>query len=459
MSQAQPKSWSVVKFGGTSVSSVDRWQVIAGLLAAPEAAGLHTALVCSAVAGVTDQLDRFIKADSPAVRSQIARQLLETHRHLAAAMEVTAQDELGHLARELDSSLAGELDFSDQARLMALGEWISSKLGCLYLQSQGLDAVWQDAQTALHCNPDDHPQRAWLEAECLATADQVLQRRWAASRIVVTQGFVGSNDTGQTVLLGRGGSDTSAVCLGAVLAAARVEIYTDVDGVFSADPYQVPEARLLHHLEYEEALEMAGAGAMVIHPRAIRAAQRAGIIVSVRRAKAKPGPGTEIGAPLVDSGFSFKAVTCRKGMAAILLENQDIRRSIGFLAWVFDVFTSHGISIDQVATSETTTTVLLDRQLNRLGSDELETLLGRLRERCQVTPFDSCACVCVVGHGVSQVLGSLGPALQILEQSPLYLASLSANDLAYSMVVPDQYADQLTAALHQVVVPAMALSK
>jgi diaminopimelate decarboxylase/aspartate kinase len=319
-----------------------------------------------------------------------------------------------------------------------MGEWFSTRLGACFLQQQGLEAAWVDAREALEISPEPElsPARQWLSAGCDARADRALNATWSeAGGLLVTQGFVARSPDGRTALLGRGGSDTSAALLAGRLEAERLEIWTDVPGLFSADPRLCPDARLLVGVDYAEALEMAASGAGVIHPRSIRAAAETGTPIVIADMHRPDIPGTRIGAAVV-AGEGVKAVTCQEGMAVMLLQNLDARRQVGFLASVFEVFRRHGVSIDLVATSETTTTVALNTAANHLDAGGLDALESDLRQHCTVDRFDDCVCVNLVGRRARTALSKLAEVMRFFDDHPLLMASQSANDLCLSLLVP-----------------------
>src|SRR5690606_33792927 len=138
--------------------------------------------------------------------------------------------------------------------------------------------------------------------------------------VFITQGFIARNEGGETVLLGRGGSDTSAGCFGARLKAERVEIWTDVPGMFSANPRMVPDARLLARLGYEEAQEIATTGAKVLHPRALGPLRRAGVPLLIKDTNRPQLAGTEIRPAPVDAAPCVKAISMRKGVTLVSME-------------------------------------------------------------------------------------------------------------------------------------------
>jgi diaminopimelate decarboxylase/aspartate kinase len=478
-------TWVVLKFGGTSVSSRPQWDVIAGLARARLEAGHRVLVVCSAVAGVTNRLTALAdRCERESGREALAGcaagsaldeefdELLDVHRALGAALGVADRYWLAGAATMLQDSLAAlrrEPDPPARAALVGSGEWLSTRIGTQFLVAQGLPAAWVDAREALEAaaEHDLSPARQWLSAGCAAGADRDLQDLWAGvAPLLVTQGFVARSADGRTALLGRGGSDTSAALLAGRLAAERVEIWTDVPGLFTADPRLVAEARLLGSVDYDEALEMAASGARVVHPRAIRAAAETRTPMWIRDTNHPQAEGTCIGAadaargaganPSGEVAVGVKTVTCQPDMAVMLLQNLDARRQVGFLADVFDVFRRHGVSIDLVATSETTTTVALNKAANHLDTAGLGRVTDDLERHCTVQRFDDCVCVNLVGRGARKALGRLAPAMAHFEQRPLLMVSQSANDLCLSLLVPAGEHGALLRSAHEALIPASA---
>jgi diaminopimelate decarboxylase/aspartate kinase len=447
-----------MKFGGTSVAGRPQWETIASLARDRQAGARRVLLVCSAVAGVTNRLEAL--ADDPDADSSL-HELIEVHRKLGRELGVEDRYWLARattLLHECLDGLRGDGGPAARAALLAAGEWLSTQIGSRFLVQQGLDVTWVDAREALEVLPEEElsPARQWLSASCAAGADAALQSLWSGlGPVLITQGFIARSPEGRTALLGRGGSDTSAALLAGRLQAHGLEIWTDVPGLFSADPRLIPGARLLAEVEYAEALEMAASGARVVHPRCIRAAAETATPLWVRDLNRPDVTGTRIGG-IATPGTGIKTVTCQEGMAVMLLQNLDARRQVGFLAGVFDVFRRQGVSVDLVATSETTTTVSINMAANHLGRAELDGLAAELASLCTVERFDDCVCVNLVGRGARTALSRLQAAMQQFEDRPLLMVSQSANDLCLSLLVLAGDHQPLLRAAHDALIPARA---
>jgi len=269
--------WIVLKFGGTSVSTRLRWDKIGAICAAHRQRGKRVLIVVSALSGVTDKLKAITEAAADAARRGALRdEILARHQAMFAELGLSDHAPMRYWLERLDALVAnvraeaGGLAW--QAEVLGLGEQMSSTLGVAYLTAGGVPAHWLDAREHLLSVPLPN-QNAWgryLSASVPTAFDPALGQTLAArGDVFVTQGFMARNAERETVILGRGGSDTSASYFGALLKAEKVEIWTDVAGMFSANPRQVPNARLLARLDYEEAQEIATTGAKVLHPRCI----------------------------------------------------------------------------------------------------------------------------------------------------------------------------------------------
>lgn len=450
-------NWVVLKFGGTSVSSAARWSTIAAQVQERLDAGLRPLVVCSAVSGISDRLDALVTHALQGDHAEPLGAIRERHLELARELGVPGPEILDEDFLALDRlatgiSLTGESTPRLKARMMARGELMATRLGAAFLQARGLDTHWWDARELLTAVdvPGEPLQRQYLAANCTADPDGSLQHRMgeAPERVHLTQGFIASNARGETVLLGRGGSDTSASYLGGRLQARRVEIWTDVPGMYTADPRRVPTARLLRALDYDEAQELASVGAKVLHPRCIAPLQKPGIPLEIRCTQDPDLEGTRIAALTGRGEARVKAVATRSRVLLVSMEGLGMWQQVGFLADVFGVFAKHGLSVDLVATSETNVTVSLDASANLLEAATLDSLVGELSHRCTTRIISPCATLSLVGTRIRSNLHRLGPALELFEEEQVHLVSQAASDLNLTFVVDQDQAERLLVRLH-----------
>jgi diaminopimelate decarboxylase/aspartate kinase len=450
---AQATRWVVLKFGGTSVSRRNRWDTI-GRLASKRMAeeGVRVLVVVSALSGVTNELQAIANGD--AIDARIAA-LVERHRGFCTELDLDAEAVLGERLAGLQSlatdarATGRTLDW--QAEVLAQGELLSSTLGAAYLHGQGHDFGWCDA-------------RGWLDAVSLPNASAWAQRlsvncrrepepgfggRFAQqpTRMLITQGFIARHGDGGTAVLGRGGSDTSAAYFGALLKAQRVEIWTDVPGMFSANPRDVPDARLLTRLDYAEAQEIATTGAKVLHPRSIAPCRDANVPMAILDTERPDLPGTRIDASAATVP-GVKAISRRNGIVLVSMESIGMWQQVGFLADVFERFKRHGLSVDLIGSSETNVTVSLDPSENLVTTNVLEALSADLAEVCRVKVIAPCAAITLVGRGMRSLLHKLSDIWATFGKERVHLISQSSNDLNLTFVIDETDADGLLPQLH-----------
>jgi bifunctional diaminopimelate decarboxylase / aspartate kinase len=447
--------WVVLKFGGTSVASLACWKTIASIIRERQQEGLRPVVVCSAVAGITNELELMLR-DAIAGNHE-ARLAAIAARHRALAKELgLAGDAVDPLLEKLARLITGaalirEVSPRLQAQVLAMGELLSTSLGAVFLTAAGLSVAWHDARDHLVVLDQELPGRAkdFLSASCDDAADPVLMERFAhePATAIITQGFIARDAGGDTFLLGRGGSDVSASYFAAKLAASRCEIWTDVPGMYTANPHQVPTAQLITALDYDEAQEIASAGAKVLHPRCIPPLRRHGIPLHVRCVPKPAMEGTIVSAagPRI---AGVKAITARRGITLISMDTIAMWQQVGFLADVFACFKQHGFSVDLVSTSEANVTATLDKASNPQGPEVLRALLRDLAPLCNARAIEGVATVSLVGRNIRAQLHELAPALEVFEEQRVYLLSQAASDLNLTFVVDEEQADRLVQELH-----------
>ncbi|HTY50748.1 MAG TPA: bifunctional aspartate kinase/diaminopimelate decarboxylase [Steroidobacteraceae bacterium] len=459
MARALP-DWIVLKFGGTSVSSLANWRNIARVTRERSGEGARVLLVHSAVSGITDKLEQLIESALTRTHEPVLAAIEQRHRSLAAELGIQVSAALERQFQELGQisagvALVGELSDRTRARVMAAGELMATDIGVHFLRSQGLQAQWLDARRVLKAEQRGASARASvLSATCAFDPDASARELLAAmAPVVVTQGFIAGDAEGNTVLLGRGGSDTSAAYLAAKLGAARLEIWTDVPGMFSANPRSTPSARQLRALHYDEAQEIASSGAKVLHPRCILPARQYRIPLHVLATQTPDLPGTLITADGGDTAAQVKAVCVRKGITLVAMDSPGMWHQVGFLADAFRIFKDHGMSVDLVSTSETNVTVSLDPAANTLDRELLAALLADLSGLCRARAIGPCASVSLVGRNIRGILHRLGEAFELFAEQQIYLVSQAANDLNFTFVVDESQADRLVDQLHELLIP------
>jgi aspartate kinase len=441
----------VLKFGGTSVADPAAIERAAEIVRTRQARG--AAVVVSAMAGVTNTL--FEIAEQAACGQLIvALQLVEglRTRHLRAADELLGDgeaandlcgdlsalfDEVANLAAAL--SVLGHLTPRSQDAIAAFGELCSAPLVAAAFRRRGLPAVELDARTTIIT--DDAYGRAAPRFEAIARAarEHVLPLV-NDGEIPVLGGFIGATAQGVGTTLGRGGSDFTAAMLGAALDAEAIEIWTDVDGMLTADPRIVADARLIEEIRFEEASELATFGAKVLHPSTIAPAVQRGIPVYIFNSRNPAGRGTRItsGAPIRD----VTAIAGKRDVTVVRVRSARMLLAHGVLRRIFEVFERHRVSIDVVATSEVSVSVTVD------DPTRLEPLLIDLAPFGDVAIERRRAIVALVGSGLGGGSRTMARALEALGDIRVHMLSLSATEINLTILVDDELLPAAMRALH-----------
>jgi bifunctional diaminopimelate decarboxylase / aspartate kinase len=463
--RAQSGPWIVLKFGGTSVSTRPRWDKIAAIAQRWRVQGRRVLIVVSALSGITDKLKAITETTADAAqRGAVRDEIVARHQAMFDELGLSDHAPMHYWLERLDALIANvradAAALAWQAEVLALGELLSSTLGVSYLNAQGTPARWLDAREHLLAQSVPH-QNVWgryLSASTSSVADTTLGAHLAAlGDVFITQGFIARNASGETVLLGRGGSDTSASLFGALLQAEKVEIWTDVAGMFSANPRDVPDARLLVRLDYEEAQEIATTGAKVLHPRCINPLREARVPLAIKDTNHPDLAGTEIAVTVVDAAPSIKAISSRRGITLIAMESIGMWQQVGFLADVFEHFKRHGLSIDLISSAETNVTVSLDPNENLVDTDVLSALCADLARVCRVKVIAPCAAITLVGRGMRAMLHRLSGVLAEFGPLRVHLISQSSNNLNLTFVVDEEVAADLVPRLHGLLIKAEAM--
>lgn len=358
-----------------------------------------------------------------------------------AAREIApAFEELERMAAAIAVLKAAPPDARDH--FLAQGELISAAVVARVLARDGLPAVCVDAREALVT--DERFGKATPDAA--ATEDRCrdrLARPSASGLIPVVGGFVGAAPDGRTTVLGRGGSDYSAAIFGACLDAQRVEIWTDVDGMMTADPRIVPEARVLDRISPEEASELAYFGARVLHPLTLAPAIEKGIPVHVRNSRKPESRGTEIVAAPSDRAPDVRSIACKRGIVTVDVVTSRMLMASGFLRTLFEVFERHDTPVDMVTTSEISVSVTVD------DPARLADICRDLRKIAQVEVARDRAMICLVGQNLKFTTGIAARIFGVLADFQVLMISQGASRRNVSFVVEDADAEAVVRLLHE----------
>ncbi|WP_265468535.1 lysine-sensitive aspartokinase 3 [Enterobacter hormaechei] len=443
-------SFVVAKFGGTSVADYDAMNRSADVVLADPNTRL---VVLSASAGVTNLLvslsegleatERFVKLD--ALR-KIQFDILERLQNPNVIREEVERllENITTLAEA--ASLATSSALTDE--LVSHGELMSTLLFVEIMRERNIQAQWFDVRKVMRTS--DRFGRAEPDVEALAelTNQQLAPR--LDEGIVITQGFIGSEAKGRTTTLGRGGSDYTAALLGEALHATRVDIWTDVPGIYTTDPRVVSAAKRIDVIAFEEAAEMATFGAKVLHPATLLPAVRSDIPVFVGSSKDPKSGGTLV-CKKTENPPLFRALALRRKQTLVTLHSHNMLHSRGFLAEVFGILARHNISVDLITTSEVSIALTLDTTGSTSTGDTLltQSLLIELSELCRVEVEEDLALVAIIGNKLSRACGVGKEVFGVLDPFNIRMICYGASSYNLCFLVPADQAEQVVQKLHQ----------
>jgi aspartate kinase len=449
----------VMKFGGTSVGSGQRFRQVADLVRKALADGDVPIVVLSAMSGVTNALIEAAKlAEKRQLDKALSQSLIVLDKHEELIAELFSDEKLRmKITKELDPyftqinillqgiAYLGELSKRSLDAISGFGELLSSTVFAHYLNDLGQKASWMDARQFIVT--DENFGGATPDWEATAQkAKKVFTPLLQEKVIPVMQGYIGATASGISTTLGRGGSDFSASIIGVVLDAAEIQIWTDVDGMMTADPRLVKDASVLSEVSFQEASELAYFGAKILHPLTIKPAVEKKIPVRILNTMRPESRGTLItDNPNIDSAYPHvRSIACKKGLTAIFIHSPRMLMTHGFLAKVFDIFARYETPIDLIATSEVSISLTTDK------TEGLDKIVRALEERGdEVKLMRDVAIVSVVGQHFRVQSGIAAKIFGALENINLIMISSGASDVNVNFVISNDDADRAVKQLHQ----------
>jgi aspartate kinase len=440
----------VAKFGGTSVADFDAMNRSADVVLADSATRL---VVLSASAGVTNLLVSLSEGQEQAQRAYL---MDEIRRIQYAIIDRLQQPDV--IREEIDRMLENIAMLSEAAalatsnaltdELVSHGELMSTLLFVEILRERQVAAEWFDVRKVMRT--DDRFGRAEPDVAVLAEQANALLAPRIAQALLITQGFIGSESKGRTTTLGRGGSDYTAALLGEALKAVRIDIWTDVPGIYTTDPRIVPTAKRIDEITFEEAAEMATFGAKVLHPATLLPAVRSDIPVFVGSSKDPAAGGTRVCNETLNPPL-FRALALRRKQTLLTLHSLNMLHSHGFLAELFNILARHNISVDLITTSEVSVALTLDTTGSTSTGDSLLTqaLLTELSSLCRVEVEENLALIALIGNNLSKACGVGKEVFGALEPFNLRLICYGASSYNLCFLVPGNDAESVVSALHR----------
>lgn len=445
----------VMKFGGSSIDSAQAFKNVAGIIVSKRKKA--PIVVLSASGKTTDRLLESIDCSingTPELGKQLVRKIHSHHQDIAAELslenewkrqfDLTAQkyhDEL----MELLTGAALLHDMSSRAmdRVLSHGEKYSTLLMSCYLNSVGVQSRLMDSGTFIKTD-DEHTRARPLFAKSNALISQIFQPNKLNGMVPIVQGFVGSTLSNDISTIGRGGSDYTASILGAALNADDIEIWSDVDGILTADPTIVTNARIVHQMTFREAAELAYFGAKVLHPDTILPAIENGIPIHIYNTKNPNSRGSLIQESLPDSEHHpvVKSIAYKENISVLNIHSTRMFQAHDFLRKVFEVLDRHQMIADLVTTSEVSVSIAFHKSINH------KPVLEDLQKFSIATVENSKAIVCLVGEQMQNYKGLPAKIFHSLQGVHINMISQGASEVNLSFVISESDIDHVVKNLH-----------
>jgi aspartate kinase len=441
----------VMKFGGTSVESAQAIERVANIVKAR--ADREPIVVVSAMGKTTNKLLAIANAAIAGKREEYIRQLHDLRDfHSREARLVVPLAHRAELDRTLDDhfqeltelvkglAVIGELTPRSIDAISSYGERLSSYIVAQAFEHFGLPAVHFDSRKAI-VTDHRHTHAAPIFSETYKRLAASLPPL-AHEKVVVMGGFIGATEDGVTSTLGRGGSDFTASIVGAGVNAEEIQIWTDVDGMLTADPTIFPGGHRVKTISFAEAAELAYFGAKVLHPATVIPAVERNIPVLILNSRRPEVPGTLIVAHAVACRNVVKSIACKRNITLVNVHSSRMFMAHGFLRRIFEIFDRHETSVDMIATSEVSVSLTID------DTAGMERICEELSEFSEVSTEPGQAIVCLVGENIRYTPGVASRVFKSLEAVNIRMISQGASLLNLSVVVAEPDLRTAVEALH-----------
>jgi len=435
----------VMKFGGTSVESAEAIERVAGIVR--ERLARHPVVVVSAMGKTTNKLLAMAVAAAKKQSDEafaLLHNLREFHRSESAGLGVECEieahfQELAELVKGI--AILGELTPRATDAVGAFGERLSSLIVTARFRQCGIGAAHVDARTAI-VTDRRHTQAAPVFAETYARLAAAIPPL-AAKQVVVMGGFIASTEDGVTTTLGRGGSNYTAAIVGAGIGAEEIQIWTDVDGMLTADPTILPGGYRVKQCSFAEAAELAYFGAKVLHPATVLPAIEKNIPVRILNSRRPHVEGTLITAEAPRSASPIRSIACKRNITLVNIVSTRMLMAHGFLRRIFEIFDRFETPVDMLATSEVSVSLTID------NTSALAEIRNKIEHFAEVSVEQDQAIVCMVGDNIRHTPGIAARAFGALGGINIRMISQGASLLNISVVVAAADLKRAVESLHR----------
>ncbi|KIP74751.1 aspartate kinase [Vibrio harveyi] len=442
-------AFNVAKFGGTSVANFEAMSRCATIIENNPNTRLVVSSACSGVTNLLVELANGVQDQEH--RAKVLQRLADIHESILSRLE-DATKAAAEVYEILDTvtSLAEAASIQASTKLtdhlVACGELMSTHILAQLMRERGINAARFDIRDILKTDGNFGRAEPQLASISMLAQEQLIPL--CQKHVVITQGFIGSDEEGNTTTLGRGGSDYSAALIAEGVKAAGLEIWTDVPGIYTTDPRIAPKASPIPEISFSEASEMANFGAKILHPSTLVPALRHDIPVFVGSSKEPEKGGTWI-RHQVESSPLFRALALRCNQTMVTLRSVNMFHAYGFLAKVFEILAKHKISVDLITTSEISVSLTLDQTDTSGGAPQLpQAVREELEELCTVEVEHDLCLVALIGNNMSESKGYAKQVFGTLEDFNLRMICYGASPHNLCFLVHESVSRQAIQKLH-----------
>jgi aspartate kinase len=442
-----PDLIKVAKFGGTSLADARAMNRCASIIDMDKDKRI---IVVSATSGTTNQLTSLIELHDVSERLRIYDSIEKKHLGILKDIDLTGryEDQLKHLLDDLRQTVEQmePLDVRVADELLSFGERLSSTLFTGLLNKKGIDAEYVDARNIIKTD-SQHGNAEPLVEQISKQASTLLVPGMKSKRLV-TQGFIGSDKKGATTTLGRGGSDYSAALMAESIDADVLEIWTDVNAIYTTDPRIYSDAVPITEMSFDEAAELSFFGAKVLHPATLKPAIRKNIKVYVGSSIHPDKPGTWI-VRNTRQKPTIRAISLRPEQTLITVHSLDMLHRHGFLAKLFQILADYQVSVDLVTTSEVSVSLTVDTNQKGIRQRLSSEMIKELEAIANVVIEKNLALIALVGNNLDKTAGVSGPLFNLLDTINIRLICHGASSHNLCFLVDEDEAKVAVQKLHK----------
>ncbi|MEK6808755.1 MAG: lysine-sensitive aspartokinase 3 [Nanoarchaeota archaeon] len=430
----------IMKFGGTSIGNADTIKSVGNIVSSN--LKKSPVVVVSAVSGITNMLVKITdRLNSKNEAMEIVREIRKIHDKIINSLGIN-KDIINGIFEEfvkiVRTNKKNSVEVTDI--ISSYGERFSVRIVSAYLNSIGLFSDHYDAWEIGMITDE-----SFGKAEPLSESYKKMSNVSKLNGIPIITGFIGKTVKGKVTTLGRGGSDYTAAIIGSAINSEEIQIWTDVNGIMSADPKIVKNSKTIPIMSFEEAAELAYFGAKVLHPKTILPAVKKNIPVRVLNTFNPKASGTLIVKESKSNNKTIKAIACKKNITVINIDSTRMLDAYGFLVRVFETFRQNKKSVDVVSTSEVSISLTID------NTNGLDNIVSELKEIADISYEGNKAIICVVGSGMKHTPGIAGRTFSVLGENRINVDMISqgASEINISFVVRNEDADNAVRLLHK----------